>query len=180
MTFLRPVNRSRRFRISVAGLFLFLFCFCSACGKQTSLEETAESPIQSVEESAAAAVEWSELTADGAVPVEDATLFQIATYPEGYRLITLGKEEQQEQYLIVPEHSAIPSDVPTQITVLRQPLAQIYLVSTSVMDMICALDGLSSVHFTGTDISGWYIDEAKTALENGSLLYAGKYQCTGL
>ena len=166
MTFLRPVNRSRRFRISVAGLFLFLFCFCSACGKQTSLEETAESPIQSVEESAAAAVEWSELTADGAVPVEDATLFQIATYPEGYRLITLGKEEQQEQYLIVPEHSAIPSDVPTQITVLRQPLAQIYLVSTSVMDMICALDGLSSVHFTGTDISGWYIDEAKTALEN--------------
>ena len=175
MTFLRPVNRSRRFRISVAGLFLFLFCFCSACGKQTSLEETAESPIQSVEESAAAAVEWSELTADGAVPVEDATLFQIATYPEGYRLITLGKEEQQEQYLIVPEHSAIPSDVPTQITVLRQPLAQIYLVSTSVMDMICALDGLSSVHFTGTDISGWYIDEAKTALENGSLLYAGKY-----
>ena len=98
MTFLRPVNRSRRFRISVAGLFLFLFCFCSACGKQTSLEETAESPIQSVEESAAAAVEWSELTADGAVPVEDATLFQIATYPEGYRLITLGKEEQQEQY----------------------------------------------------------------------------------
>ena len=35
---------------------------------------------------------------------------------------------------------------------------------------------LSLIHiFSGTDADGWYIEEAKKALEDGSISFAGKY-----
>ena len=43
------------------------------------------------------------------------------------------------------------------------------------MDFFCALDGLDCIGLSGTDADGWYIEEAKEALENGSITYAGKY-----
>lgn len=176
MTFLRPVDRRLRYGLSVAGLFLFLFCFCTGCGAKRKTTLSEENVIRETGESTVESVTWSELAPEGEIPVEDATLFQIDTYSQGYRLMTLGEErEQQEQYLVVPEDAPIPTEVPENVTVLRQPLDQIYLVSTSVMDLVCALDGLENVQFTGTETNGWYVEEAKAALEDGSLVYAGKY-----
>ena len=43
------------------------------------------------------------------------------------------------------------------------------------MDLFCALDGLDSISLSGTNADGWYIDEAKKALEDGSISFAGKY-----
>ena len=54
-------------------------------------------------------------------------------------------------------------------------LDNIYLVATSAMDLFCALDGLDSISLSGTNADGWYIDEAKKALEDGSISFAGKY-----
>ena len=176
MTFLRPVDRRLRYGLSVAGLFLFLFCFCTGCGAKRKTTLSEENVIRETGESTVESVTWSELAPEGEIPVEDATLFQIDTYSQGYRLMTLGEErEQQEQYLVVPEDAPIPTEVPENVTVLRQPLDRIYLVSTSVMDLVCALDGLENVQFTGTETNGWYVEEAKAALEDGSLVYAGKY-----
>ena len=61
------------------------------------------------------------------------------------------------------------------ITVIHQPLENIYLVATSTMDFFRALDGLGSISLSGTKADGWYIDEAKQALEDGSIVFAGKY-----
>ena len=36
-------------------------------------------------------------------------------------------------------------------------------------------DGLDSISLSGTNADGWYIDEAKKALEDGSISFAGKY-----
>ena len=58
---------------------------------------------------------------------------------------------------------------------LQQPLDNIYLVATSAMDLFRALDSLDCVRLSGTDADGWYIPEAKQAIENGKMLYAGKY-----
>ena len=58
---------------------------------------------------------------------------------------------------------------------IHKPVQNIYLVATSAMDLFCALDGLDSISLSGTDADGWYIDEAKKALEDGSILFAGKY-----
>ena len=59
--------------------------------------------------------------------------------------------------------------------VIRQPLQNIYLVATSAMDLFVSLDGLDSISLSGTNADGWYIDEAKKALEDGSISFAGKY-----
>ena len=58
---------------------------------------------------------------------------------------------------------------------IHQPLENIYLVATSTMDFFRALDGLGSISLSGTKEDGWYIDEAKQALEDGSIVFAGKY-----
>lgn len=176
MTLLRPVDRRLKYRLSVAGLFLFLFCFCTGCETKQETTLSEETVVLESSESTAESVTWSEIVPEGEIPVEDASLFQIDTYSQGYRLMTLGAEgEQQEQYLVVPEDAPIPTGLPEDVTVLRQPLDQIYLVSTSVMDLVCALGGIENIRFTGTDTNGWYVEEAKAALEDGSLLYAGKY-----
>lgn len=176
MTLLRSVDRRLKYRLSVAGLFLFLFCFCTGCETKQETTLSEETVVLETSESTAESVTWSEIVPEGEIPVEDASLFQIDTYSQGYRLMTLGAEgEQQEQYLVVPEDAPIPTGLPEDVTVLRQPLDQIYLVSTSVMDLVCALGGIENIRFTGTDVNGWYVEEAKAALEDGSLLYAGKY-----
>ena len=43
------------------------------------------------------------------------------------------------------------------------------------MNLFCALDGLDHISLSGTDADGWYIEEAKKALEDGSISFAGKY-----
>jgi len=59
--------------------------------------------------------------------------------------------------------------------VLQQPLENMYLVASAAMDMFVALDSLDSLRFTGTKPDGWYIEEARQAMEAGDILYAGKY-----
>ncbi|MFR0985634.1 MAG: hypothetical protein ACLSFZ_02895 [Frisingicoccus sp.] len=51
----------------------------------------------------------------------------------------------------------------------------IYMVASAVMDMFRAIDVLDAVRLSGTDTDGWYIEEAKRAMEDGRILYAGKY-----
>ena len=58
---------------------------------------------------------------------------------------------------------------------IRKPLQNIYLVATSAMDLFCALDGTDAIGLSGTDASGWYAEKAREEMENGNILYAGKY-----
>ena len=75
----------------------------------------------------------------------------------------------------MPEGKEAPDGLDADITVIHQPLENIYLVATSTMDFFRALDGLGSISLSGTKADGWYIDEAKQALEDGSIVFAGKY-----
>ena len=56
-----------------------------------------------------------------------------------------------------------------------EPLENVYLVSTSAMDPILKLDARSAVTLSGTSAENWYLPEAKEAMENGEISYAGKY-----
>ena len=79
------------------------------------------------------------------------------------------------QYLLVPEGMEAPEDLAEGIAVLQQPVDHIYLVASAVMDMFVSMDALDSVRFSGLQESGWYIEEAREAMEAGDILYAGKY-----
>ena len=67
------------------------------------------------------------------------------------------------------------SAITGKITVLQAPLDNLYVAATSSMALFDAAGAISRVKLTGTDAKGWYIDAPRQALENGSMVYAGKY-----
>ena len=113
-----------------------------------------------------------ELTYTDSTKLEYAQKFTIDNYEGGYSLITI---TDGGRFLVVPEDKEAPEDLAKDITVLQQPIQNIYLVASAVMDMFVSLDALDTIRFSGTKTEGWYIDEAKAAMENGDILYAGKY-----
>ncbi len=111
------------------------------------------------------------LAITGQYPLQYAQQFTIEECAGGYNLITI----EDARYLVVPEGAAVPDALDTDITVLQQPLENIYLVSSSAMDPIISLDGLDAVALSGTRAENWYLDAAKSAMESGQIVYAGKY-----
>lgn len=140
-------------------LLLIAVVLLSACG-------TKQSAPEAVPEEEPAAEEIFEN-----IPLRYATQFTLGKYPNGCTLIDIAGE----QFLVVPENAEAPADIAPDVTILKQPIENIYLTATAAMDMICTIDGLDSVTLTGTDKSGWYIEEPVRAIENGTLSYAGKY-----
>lgn len=106
-------------------------------------------------------------------PLDHATQFTADCYEGGYTLLTLA--DSDAKFLVVPEGTDEPEDLPEGVAVLRQPVQNIYLVSTSVMDLFLRLDALDCIALSGTRAEGWYLDEARAAMERGAIAYAGKY-----
>ena len=114
-----------------------------------------------------------ELVFDHAYPLDYARQFTADCYEGGYTMLTI--PDSGAQFLVVPENAAVPEDLPEGVSVLQQPVQNIYLVSTAVMDLFIHLDGLDSIALSGTKAEGWYLDEARAAMEAGRIAYAGKY-----
>lgn len=114
---------------------------------------------------------WGELDWSGHLDLSYAQSFAVDFSPEGYARIAIG----QETYLLVPEEGQVPAETPEEVTVLRQPLEHIYLQATAAMDCFRRLDAMDAVTLSGTQAEGWYIKEARQAMEEGRMVYAGKY-----
>lgn len=80
-----------------------------------------------------------------------------------------------ERFLVVPEDGEVPKDLEKDITVLKSPVQDIYLVASSAMDMFDHLGSLNAITFSGQKPEGWYIEAAKKAMADGDIVYAGKY-----
>ena len=106
-------------------------------------------------------------------PLDYANQFTADFYADGSTLLTI--PDAQAKFLVRPEGAATLRTVPEGVTVLQQPVQNIYLVSTSAMDLFCHLDALDSIALSGTRAEGWYLDEAKQAMQAGRIAYAGKY-----
>ena len=113
-----------------------------------------------------------ELVYEDSMELLYAEKFAVDYYTGGFSLVTINGNER---YLVVPEGSEAPGDLDGDITVLYQPLDEIYLVASAVMDMFISMDALDTLNFTGTKADGWYLEEAREAVESGQILYAGKY-----
>ena len=151
----------RRLTALLAALLLLAFTGCAANPAQP---ESTSSPAQTDETQA-------DFQVENAYPLEYAKEFTVDECTGGTKLITI----QNARYLIVPENSTVPNGLSEDITVLQKPLENVYLVSTSAMDPILKLGALSAVTLSGTSAENWYLPEAKEAMENGEISYAGKY-----
>ena len=113
-----------------------------------------------------------QLTFDHSETLDFAQKFSIDRYQDDYALVTITDDSR---YLVVPEEKVAPDDLDPDIVVIQQPVQNIYLAASAAMDMFVSLDALDSIRFSSLKADGWYIDEAKQAMEAGDILYAGKY-----
>ena len=142
------------------GIAAVLLLLLGGCGRTETAAQERNTDIS------------QELTYTGSMDLVYAEKFAVDYYEDGYALITVN---QDMQYLLVPEGMEAPEDLAEGIAVLQQPVDHIYLVASAVMDMFVSMDALDSVRFSGLQESGWYIEEAREAMEAGDILYAGKY-----
>ncbi len=148
----------RRWCVAAALLGGLVLALCG-CGAQPAGE-------------AGSGAAWDDLQFDQALALDYADQFSALTSQEGYTKITI---QDGETYLLVPEGAEQPQGVPEEVTVLQQPLDHIYLAATSAMDLFRELGAIDRITLSALKADGWYIDEARQAMESGQMTYAGKY-----
>lgn len=168
------MNRKRKNRIGISLLLAGLLGLCSCSSpssnsaetfvKETVREETV------IEETKA---QTSGLVYEGSMELQYAENFGIDYYEGGYTMLTTRRDGGR--FLLIPEGSEVPKGLDGDVVILKQPVSDIYLVASAVMDMFCELDGLEAIAFSGQKEENWYIEEAKEAMKRGEILYAGKY-----
>ncbi len=134
-------------------------------------EEETE-PVQTAAEALPQPAQMAGLTWDHAMDLRYATCFRVDYYQDGFKLLTI---RDDASYLLVPEGAEAPEGLDPEIRVLQAPISSIYMVATSAMDHFAAIDALDTISLSGTNADGWYVSEAKEAMEKGEIRYAGKY-----
>ncbi len=153
----------RRKKTSVAiCLFLIGLLGLWGCGSPSSA--SAENTITESE---------AKLIYEGSMELQYAENFSVDYYEGGYTMLTTTIDGAR--FLVIPEGKEVPEGLDENIQVLHRPINNLYLVASGVMDMFDALDALDTIRFSGQKEENWYIEDAKEAMANGDILYAGKY-----
>lgn len=139
----------------LVSCWVFLVC---ACGEQTELSSQPET--------------IDGLSFEERVPLKYAQCYAIDRYKGGYSILHI---EDGSRFLLVPEGGSTPENLDEKITVIKKPVDNVYMAATSVMGLFDGLECCSQIKYSGTQADGWYIENAKKALENGEMIFAGKY-----
>ena len=105
-------------------------------------------------------------------PLQYAECFAIYRYEGGYSCIVI---PTVGNFLVVPEGAQVPDGLSDDIIVLQQPLDTIYMAATSSMALVAAIDGIDNIRLSSLQASGWYVQEAIDAMNEGRMLFSGKY-----
>ena len=105
----------------------------------------------------------------GSLELEYATQFAVDYYSDGSSLVTIG----EDRFLVLPE--GVEPGFETDAVIIRRPLSHIYVAASAAVDLIICLDSLDIMRFTSTTRANWALPEMVEALDNGSIVYAGKY-----
>lgn len=133
-------------------------------------ETEAQAPVYM--EEAVDAPEVAGLVCEGQMKLEYAECFDVYFYENDYKVIDI---YDSGQFLLIPEGAEVPEGISEDMIILYQPLDRIYLQATSAMALFRALNALGNIRMVGTDASGWYIEETVEAINNGEMVFAGKY-----
>lgn len=120
----------------------------------------------------AGAPEIPGLTYESTLEKKFAEGFDVYYYEDNYELIDV---HDDARYLLVPEDGSAPEGLDDDIVVIQKPLDSIYMAASAAMALFDAIDSVDAIRLSGLQQSGWYIDNAVRAMENGDMLFAGKY-----
>lgn len=141
-----------------------LLGLCS-CGSPSS--DSMQTMIEESESEAS-----QELVYKSSMNLQYAENFQVDYYEGGYALLST---IDGTKLLTIPEGKEVPENLDKNVILVQQPVRNLYLVASGVMDMFCELDALDAIRLSGQKADGWYLEEARNAMERGEMLYAGKY-----
>lgn len=167
---MRILMSGRNKRKWIYVLLLMGLLGLNGCGSPSSA--SVEMSSQASAEAAATVTEQAELVKTGSMELQYAENFTVDYYEGGYKLLTTLPDAKK--YLLVPEGQSVPEDL-EDVCILQEPLDQIYLVASGVMDMFASLDAVDQIRFSGQKQENWYIQKAKDAMAAGTMVYAGKY-----
>ena len=141
----------------------------NGCGSPSSasMETTMEGSSEAAES------EQTEFIKTGSMELQYAENFSVDYYEGGYKMLTTIPDH--ESYLLVPEGQPVPEGLDEDISILQEPLHNIYLVASGVMDMFASVDAVDQIRFSGQKQENWYIEKARDAMAAGDMIYAGKY-----
>ena len=158
----------KRHSIATAGCVLLIgLAWLCGCGTSSDIKKDTVGITKEATPSMGALGEPT-----GHLQLAYAKNFSIDYYDGGYKLLTT---KDGTQILTVPEGKEMPDNLDESIIVLQQPVNNIYLVSSAVMDMFRELNAFDTIGFSAQKAENWYVEGAKAAMENGDILYAGKY-----
>ena len=157
-------------------LLMGLLGLCS-CGSPSS--DSVENTSSETSENSTVLVQTEsrdekqvELVYESSMELKYAENFSVDYYVDGYKLLTV---KDGTKLLVVPEGKAVPEDLDEDVYIMQQPIENLYLVATAVMDMFDSLDAVDTIRLSGQKEGNWYIESANEAMANGDMLYAGKY-----
>ena len=147
----------------------------SGCGSPSSAstETSSEAPSEVTQAAEATQEEQTELVKTGSMELQYAENFAVDYYEDGYKMLTTLPDSKR--YLLVPEGQPVPRGLDEDVSILQEPLQNIYLVASGAMDMFASLDAVDQIRFSGQKQENWYIQTAKDAMAAGDMIYAGKY-----
>lgn len=166
------MRRKKRLPALWALTLLLLLVLCGCSGKAEQPLPPSPAAPETPESETPEVLSWDTLEFDHSLELLYAEQFDLDYCAGGYQKIAVG---DGNQYLVVPEGAEVPEGVPEEVTVICRPLDSIYLVATSAMDLFRGLDAIDTVTLAGLDVDGWYIEEAREAMESGRMVFAGKY-----
>lgn len=89
-----------------------------------------------------------------------------------YSLITI---VDNGRFLLINEGKDVPLNVPGDITIIKKPVNKAYLVASNAFDPVSTINALDNIRLSGIKKENLYIENAVNAIENGNIIYAGKY-----
>ena len=106
----------------------------------------------------------------GSMELKYAEQFSVDYCENGCSVVTVG----DDRFLIVPENTDVPEDT-AGMTVISQPIENIYVAATSAMDLFDSIDKLDDVKMTSTNSGSWSLPAIRSAIDSGNINYIGKY-----
>ena len=145
--------------ICIIFILALLFAGCSAPAGENGAVDASVLP-------------GTDIALERSMDLAYADQFSVDYYEGGYKLLTV---KQGDRFLLVPEGKEAPEGLAADIKVLQAPVGNIYMAASSCMALFDAMDSLDRILFSATRADGWYVENAKKAMEDGRILFAGKY-----
>ena len=164
---------------ALACVLAFALCGCGA-SQPSSAQSSGESTQSSSQSEATTTVEDEFRNADigcgwdvkRSMELHSAQRFSVDYFDDGFSLLCLA---DGARYLVVPKGAKAPDGLADDVVVLQQPLDNIYLAASDTMCLIDALGQLEHISVSGIKLEDWFIESAVKAMEEGGMVYGGKY-----